>query len=123
VGLNGAEAEAKGIACDVWREPLEDADRAVLESEEEGFASVLTEKGGDRILGATIVAERAGDLLQEFVLAMKAGIGLGEISRTIHAYPTFAEIARKVADKQQKARLTPLAKRVFSGLYRLSRRS
>jgi len=123
VGLNEREAEQKGIACDVWKEPLEDVDRAVVESEEEGFAKVLTEKGGDRILGATLVAERAGDLLHEFVLAMKAGVGLKEISRTIHAYPTYAEIARKVADKQQKSRLTPLTKRVFSALYRLARRS
>jgi pyruvate/2-oxoglutarate dehydrogenase complex dihydrolipoamide dehydrogenase (E3) component len=122
VGLNETEAAAKGIACDVWKQPLEDVDRAVLESEEEGFAKVLTAKGSDRILGATIVAERAGDLVHEFVLAMKAGVGLKEISGTIHAYPTYAEIARKVADKQQKARLTPFAKRVFSTLYRLSRR-
>jgi pyruvate/2-oxoglutarate dehydrogenase complex dihydrolipoamide dehydrogenase (E3) component len=122
VGLNETEAAAKGIACDVWKQPLEDVDRAVLESEEGGFAKVLTAKGSDRILGATIVAERAGDLVHEFVLAMKAGVGLKEISGTIHAYPTYAEIARKVADKQQRARLTPLAKRIFSALYRLSRR-
>jgi pyruvate/2-oxoglutarate dehydrogenase complex dihydrolipoamide dehydrogenase (E3) component len=123
VGLNETEAAAKGVACDVWKQPLEDVDRAVVESEEEGFAKVLTEKGSDRILGATIVAERAGDLVHEFVLAMKAKVGLKEISGTIHAYPTYAEIARKVADRQQKSRLTPFARRVFSALYRLSRRS
>jgi pyruvate/2-oxoglutarate dehydrogenase complex dihydrolipoamide dehydrogenase (E3) component len=67
-------------------------------------------------------AKRAGDLVHEFALAMKAKVGLKEISGTIHAYPTYAEIARKVADRQQKARLTPFAKRVFSALYRLSRR-
>src|SRR5262249_5963647 len=82
-------------------------------SEEEGFAKVLTKKGTDRIVGATIVAERAGDLIHEFVLAMKAGVGLRTISGTIHAYPTYAEIARKVADAQQKARLTPFAKRLL----------
>ena len=123
VGLNETEAAAKRVACDVWKQPLEDVDRAVVESEEEGFAKVLTEKGSDRILGATIVAERAGDLVHEFVLAMKAKVGLKEISGTIHAYPTYAEIARKVADRQQKSRLTPFARRVFSALYRLSRRS
>lgn len=114
VGVNESEAAAKGIACDVWKQPLEDVDRAVLESEEEGFAKVLTERGSDRILGATLVAERAGDLLPEFVLAIKAGVGLKEISRTIHAYPTYAEIARKVADQQQKSRLTPLAKKLLA---------
>ena len=88
------------------------------ESEEEGFAKVLTRKGTDRILGATIVGERAGDLIHEFVLAMKAGIGLKTISGTIHAYPTYAEIARKVADAQQKSRLTPFAKKLFAWLYR-----
>ena len=122
VGLSETEAAAQGVACDVWKQPLEDVDRAVVESEEEGFAKVLTARGSDRILGATIVGERAGDLVHEFVLAMKAKVGLKEIAGTIHAYPTYAEIARKVADKQQKARLTPFAKRVFSAVYRFSRR-
>lgn len=121
VGLTEEEARREGIACDVWTEPLEGVDRAVLEREAEGFAKVLTRKGSDHILGATIVAERAGDLLHEFVLAMKAGIGLKTISGTIHAYPTFAEIARKLADSQQKSRLTPLARSVFSWLYRRRR--
>jgi pyruvate/2-oxoglutarate dehydrogenase complex dihydrolipoamide dehydrogenase (E3) component len=122
VGLNEREAEQKGIACDVWKEPLAAVDRAVLESEEEGFAKVLTRKGSDQILGVTLVAERAGDLLHEFVLAMKAGVGLKTISGTIHAYPTYAEIARKVADAQQKSRLTPFAKKLFAWMYRRARR-
>jgi len=122
VGLNETEAQRKGIACDLWKQPLADVDRAVLESEEEGFAKVLTKKGSDEILGVTIVADRAGDLIHEFVLAMKAGVGLRKISATIHAYPTYAEIARKVADQWQKARLTPFAKRLFSWMYRRARR-
>jgi pyruvate/2-oxoglutarate dehydrogenase complex dihydrolipoamide dehydrogenase (E3) component len=122
VGLNETEAAAQGVACDVWKQPLEEVDRAVVESEEEGFAKVLTAKGTDRILGATIVGERAGDLVHEFVLAMKAKVGLKEIAATIHAYPTYAEIARKVADRQQKARLTPFAKKMLGAVYRFSRR-
>jgi pyruvate/2-oxoglutarate dehydrogenase complex dihydrolipoamide dehydrogenase (E3) component len=118
VGLNEADAEKRGIACDVFKQPLADVDRAVIESEEEGFAKVLTKKGTDRILGATLVAERAGDLIHEFALAMKAGVGLRQISGTIHAYPTYAEIARKVADAQQKSRLTPFAKKLFAWMYR-----
>ena len=121
VGFNETEAGRKGISCDVWKQPLADVDRAVLESQEEGFAKVLTEKGGDRILGATLVAERAGDLIHEFVLAMKAGIGLKTIAATIHAYPTYAEIARKAADQQQKSRLTPFAKKLFTWMYRRAR--
>jgi pyruvate/2-oxoglutarate dehydrogenase complex dihydrolipoamide dehydrogenase (E3) component len=121
VGLNEQEAERKGIACDVWKQPLSDVDRAILESEEEGFAKVLTQRRSDRILGVTLVAERAGDLLHEFVLAMKAGVGLKQISGTIHAYPTYAEIARKVADAQQKSRLTPFAKKLFAWMYRRAR--
>ncbi len=122
VGLNEREAEEKGIACDVWKQPLSELDRAIVESEVEGFAKVLTAKGTDRILGATLVAERAGDLVHEFVLAMKAGVGLKTISATIHAYPTYSEIARKLADAQQKSRLTPFAKKLFAWLYRRARR-
>ncbi len=117
VGLSERDARARGIAVDVFSEKVEEVDRAVVESEEAGFAKVLTAKGPDRILGAAIVAERAGDLIAELVLALKAGVGLGKISATVHSYPTSGEIARKLADKQQKSRLTPLARRVFAGLF------
>ena len=118
VGLNETEAEKRKIEVEVWKVALADVDRAVVESEEEGFAKVLTRKGTDWILGATIVAERAGDLIHELVLAMKAEIGLKTISETIHAYPTYAEITRKVADAQQKSRLTPMAKRILKWRWR-----
>jgi pyruvate/2-oxoglutarate dehydrogenase complex dihydrolipoamide dehydrogenase (E3) component len=97
---------------------MEDLDRAVIESEEAGFAKVLTAKETDRILGATIVAERAGDLIHELVLAMRAGLGLKRISGTIHAYRTFAEVARKAADRYQRGRLTPAMRRITTWLYR-----
>jgi len=121
VGLSEAEARERGVAHQVWRQPLAGVDRAVLESEEDGFAKVLTAAGGDRILGATVVAERAGDLVHELALAMKAGLGLKVIASTIHAYPTFAEAARKAADLYQKSRLTPRARAVFAWLYRRGR--
>jgi pyruvate/2-oxoglutarate dehydrogenase complex dihydrolipoamide dehydrogenase (E3) component len=117
VGLSETQARDRSIPYDLWQERFDDVDRAVVESEDRGFARVLTEKGGDRILGAVIVSERAGDVLPELVLAMKAGLGLSKISGTVHSYPTFGEMARKLADRQQKSRLTPLAKRVFSGLF------
>jgi pyruvate/2-oxoglutarate dehydrogenase complex dihydrolipoamide dehydrogenase (E3) component len=123
VGMNETEAGKAGIAHDVWLQPLAEVDRAILESESVGFAKVITEKGGDRILGAAVVAERGGDLVHELVVAMKAGLGLKDLSGTIHAYPTFAEIARRAGDQYQKTRLTPRTRRLFEWLYRRARRA
>ncbi len=77
--------------------------RAVVEGETQGFAKVITEKGSDRILGAAIVAERGGDLVHEFVVAMRAGVGLKDLSGTIHAYPTLAEANKYAAGEWKKA--------------------
>jgi pyruvate/2-oxoglutarate dehydrogenase complex dihydrolipoamide dehydrogenase (E3) component len=118
VGLNETTAKKRNMPYDVIRQEIKEVDRAVLEREENGFVKVLVAKGTDRIVGATLVCENAGDLLHEFVLAMKHGIGLGKISATTHAYPTFAELARKVGDKYNKRRLTPAARRIFGWLYR-----
>jgi pyruvate/2-oxoglutarate dehydrogenase complex dihydrolipoamide dehydrogenase (E3) component len=118
VGLNETAAKQRNVAYDLIRLEIKEVDRAVVEREETGFVKVLVAKGTDRILGATLVCENAGDLLHEFVLAMKYGIGLGKISATTHAYPTFAELARKAGDKYNKSRLTPSARRVFGWLYR-----
>ena len=122
VGLGEKEAKRKNVEYDLFVVPLEDVDRAVVESEEAGFAKVLTRKGGDKILGATIVAPHAGDLLHEFVLAMNAKVGLGKIASMIHAYPTLAELARKAGDKYNKTRLTPRAKKIFTWLYERARK-
>jgi pyruvate/2-oxoglutarate dehydrogenase complex dihydrolipoamide dehydrogenase (E3) component len=122
VGLCEKEAKQKDVAYDLFVVPLEDVDRAVVESEETGFAKILAAKGSDKILGVTIVAPHAGDLLHELVLAMKTGVGLGTIAATIHAYPTFAELARKAGDKYNKTRLTPTAKKIFTWLYQHARK-
>ena len=122
VGLGEKEAKKKNVDYDLFVTPLEDVDRAVVESEDAGFAKVLTVKGSDKILGATIVAPHAGDLLHEFVMAMKANVGLSKISSMIHVYPTFAELARKAGDKYNKRRLTPRAKKIFSWLYERARK-
>jgi pyruvate/2-oxoglutarate dehydrogenase complex dihydrolipoamide dehydrogenase (E3) component len=121
VGLSKTDADKDGIAYDLYTQELSEVDRAIVESETEGFAEVLTEKGGDKILGVTIVAPHAGDLLHEFVLAIKHNIGLAAISATIHAYPTFAEIARKIGDKYNRTRLTPRAISLFTWLYKRAR--
>jgi pyruvate/2-oxoglutarate dehydrogenase complex dihydrolipoamide dehydrogenase (E3) component len=118
VGLNEDQAKSRAIPYDLFSAGMETVDRAVVESEEAGFIQVLTARGSDRILGVTLVASHAGDLLQEFVLAMKYGIGLSKIGATIHPYPTFALIARQVAGQYDKQRLTPRLKRVFAWLYR-----
>ncbi|MDP6038431.1 MAG: mercuric reductase [Candidatus Latescibacteria bacterium] len=121
VGLTKAEANDKNIPYDLYTQELNEVDRAIVESETTGFAEVITEQGSDKILGVTIVSQHAGDLLHEFVLAMKHNIGLAGIAATIHAYPTFAELARKVGDQYNRTRLTPRAKSIFSWLYRKSR--
>ncbi|WP_216912674.1 MULTISPECIES: bifunctional TVP38/TMEM64 family protein/FAD-dependent oxidoreductase [unclassified Synechococcus] len=105
VGLTEAEAAARGMAVEVTRFPLHELDRAIVESAERGFVKVLTPPGSDRILGATIVAEHAGELLAEFVLAMKWGLGLGRIFGTIHAYPTLAEASKYTAAAWKKQRV------------------
>ena len=92
-------------------------DRAILDNADHGFIKILTEKGKDRIIGVTIVADHGGDLLHEFVLAIKYEIGLGKIASTIHAYPTFAELARKLGDQYNRSRLTPRAKSIFTWFF------
>lgn len=105
VGLTEAEAAQQRIAVEVTRFPLHELDRAIVESAEQGFVKVLTQPGSDRILGATIVGEHAGELLAEFVLAMKWGLGLGRIFATIHAYPTMTEANKFAAASWKKQRV------------------
>ena len=106
VGLNEQEAREQGVAYEVARYGIEDLDRAITDEEAHGFVKVLTAPGGDKILGATIVGEHAGDLLAEFVLAMKHGLGLNKILGTIHSYPTFAEANKFAAGAWKRARVT-----------------
>ncbi len=104
VGLNEREAAEQGIAVEVTRYDLDDLDRAIAESETRGFVKVLTPAGGkDTVLGATIVGAHAGELLAEYVLAMKYGLGLGKILGTIHSYPTMAEANKFAAGNWKKA--------------------
>ncbi|MCB2022969.1 MAG: FAD-dependent oxidoreductase [Burkholderiaceae bacterium] len=103
VGLNELEAKEKGVPCEVTTYGLDDLDRAIADGEAHGFVKVLTVPGKDRILGATIVGAHAGDLLAEFVLAMKHGIGLNKILGTIHTYPTLAEANKFVAGNWKRA--------------------
>ena len=103
VGLNEQEAKEKGIAFEVTRYGIDDLDRAIADGEAHGFVKVLTVPGKDRILGVTIVGTHAGDLLAEYVLAMKHGLGLNKILGTIHTYPTLAEANKYAAGEWKRA--------------------
>jgi pyruvate/2-oxoglutarate dehydrogenase complex dihydrolipoamide dehydrogenase (E3) component len=103
VGLNELDAREKGVPYEVSIYHLDDLDRAIADGEAHGFIKVLTVPGKDRILGVTIVGEHAGDLIAEYVLAMKQGIGLNRILGTIHIYPTLAEANKYVAGVWKKA--------------------
>jgi pyruvate/2-oxoglutarate dehydrogenase complex dihydrolipoamide dehydrogenase (E3) component len=104
VGLNELEARERDISYEVTRYGIDDLDRAIADGEAHGFVKVLTVPGKDRILGVTIVGYHAAELLPEFVLAMKHGIGLGKILGTIHVYPTLGESNRFLASEWRKAR-------------------
>ena len=107
VGLSEVEADGKGIAYEVTHYGIDDLDRAIADSSAEGFVKVLTVPNKDRILGVTIVGAHAGDLIAEFVLAMKHGLGLNKILATIHIYPTLAEANKYVAGEWRRAHINP----------------
>ena len=103
VGLNEADARAQGIPFEVTRFELAELDRAIAEEETHGWVKVITPPGKDKILGATIVGSHAGDLIAEYILAMKHGLGLNKILGTIHPYPTLAEANKMTAGAWKKA--------------------
>ncbi|MHC4875882.1 MAG: mercuric reductase [Planctomycetota bacterium] len=121
VGIASKEAEDRGIAIDTYTQELADVDRAILDGETDGFVRVHTAKGTDHILGATIVARNAGDMISEITLAMRNGIGLSKIADTIHPYPTQADAIRKAGDLYNRTRLTPGRKRLLAKLFSLLR--
>jgi pyruvate/2-oxoglutarate dehydrogenase complex dihydrolipoamide dehydrogenase (E3) component len=105
VGMYEQEARDRGIEVETITVPLAEVDRAILDGEDEGFLKVHHRKG--RILGATLVARHAGEMISEITLAMTAGVGLGTIYSTIHPYPTQAEVIRRAGDAFNRSRLTP----------------
>ncbi len=111
VGLSEAEARKKGIAVQTFVKPLREIDRAILDGETEGFVKILVKAGTDKILGATIVARHAGEMISEVSTAMAAGLGLGALAAVIHPYPTQAEAIRQTGDLYNRTRLTPTLKR------------
>jgi pyruvate/2-oxoglutarate dehydrogenase complex dihydrolipoamide dehydrogenase (E3) component len=118
VGLSETQAKQSGIAYRAYRFPFADIDRARAEDETAGFAQIITTPSG-KLLGAAIVGPRAGELIAEYGLALAHGMKAQDISATIHAYPTFAQINRRVADQRMKEALTPGAKRWIRRLFGL----
>jgi pyruvate/2-oxoglutarate dehydrogenase complex dihydrolipoamide dehydrogenase (E3) component len=106
VGLNETEARERGIPYEVTTYGIDDLDRAIADGEAHGLVKVLTVPGKDKVLGATIVGEHAGDLIIEYVTAMKHGIGLNKILGTIHIYPTLAEANKYAAGNWKKAHVS-----------------
>ncbi|PAU66441.1 pyridine nucleotide-disulfide oxidoreductase [Pseudomonas sp. PIC25] len=118
VGLSEDEARARGIAYETTRYGLDDLDRAITDEAARGFVKVLTEPGKDRILGVTLVGEHAGDLIAEYVLAMKHNLGLNRILGTVHAYPTLAEANKYAAGEWRKAHAPQMALRLLQRFHR-----
>ena len=119
VGLYEKDALDLGYKVDTLTVPFSEVDRALLEGEEDGFLRVHLKRGSDRILGATMVATHAGDMIGELCLAITAKVGLSKIAGTIHPYPTQAEVIKKAADKWQRTKLTPTVKQLFEFWFRI----
>lgn len=115
VGIYVREANRQGIPVKTFTVPMHESDRAITDSEESGFVKIHVREGSDRILGATIVARHAGDMINEITLAMVADIGLRTLARVIHAYPTKTEAIRQAAMAYNRTRLTPRILRRLRG--------
>lgn len=113
VGTYEKDAAKHGIPVDTFVRPLAEVDRAMLDDEDEGFVKIHVKKGTDKILGATIVAAHAGEMISELTLSLVAKVGLRTLSGVIHPYPTQAEAIKQAADAYNRARLTPFVKKLF----------
>jgi pyruvate/2-oxoglutarate dehydrogenase complex dihydrolipoamide dehydrogenase (E3) component/uncharacterized membrane protein YdjX (TVP38/TMEM64 family) len=113
VGMYEKDAAKQGIEIDTFARLLAEVDRAMLDGEDEGFVKVHVKRGTDKILGATIVAAHAGEMISELTLAMVAKVGLGTLSGVIHPYPTQAEAIKQAGDAYNRTRLTPFVKKLF----------
>ena len=114
VGMYEKDAKTRGIEIDTFIQPLKEVDRAIADGEEEGFTKIHVKRGTDKILGATIVARHAGEMISEITLSMVGNMGLKTISNVIHPYPTQAEAIKHVADAYNRTRLTPFIKKLTS---------
>ena len=114
MGMYERDAASKGIPVETFLRPLREVDRAVIDGEEDGFVKIHVKKGTDKIIGATIVAAHAGEMIGEISVAMAGKIGLSTLSGVIHPYPTQAEAIKHAADAWNRTRLTPFLKALFT---------
>jgi len=121
VGLTPNDAQQRGAAIETVHVDLAHNDRSVLEGDTEGFLKVYLAAGSDRIVGATLVAAHAGEMIGEMTLAITHRLGLGKVGGAIHPYPTRSEVFRKAADTWRRGKLTPLAKGLFARWFALFR--
>jgi len=122
VGMYEKDAKEQGLEVETYTYKLDEVDRAILDGEDEGFARIHIQKGTDKIVGATIVAAHAGDLISEFSVLMKAGAGAKTLAGTIHPYPTQAEVNKKVVNLWRKAHFTQGTKNLLTQLFAWMRR-
>ncbi|MDP3091588.1 MAG: mercuric reductase [Nitrospira sp.] len=122
VGMYEKDAKEKGLEVETYTFKLDEVDRAILDGEDKGFARVHIQKGSDKVLGATIVAAHAGEMISEFSVLMKAGLGAKTIAGTIHPYPTQAEVNKKVVNLWRKAHFTPATRNRLVKLFAWMRR-
>ena len=121
VGLYEHEARKRGIAVKTFVQEFGEVDRAILDGETEGFVRIHVREGSDEIVGATIVAANAGEMISEVTLAMVGRLGLATIARAIHPYPTRSEAIRKIGDAYNRTRLTPRVRSLFERWFRWTR--
>ncbi len=121
VGIDEKEAKERKINLAIFRQPLAEVDRAITDGEENGFVKIMLRQGTDQILGATIVAKHAGEILSEITLAMNSGIGLAAIANVIHPYPTQADAIKRTAYQYNRTRLKPWVKALLTRFFTLRR--
>ena len=122
VGMYEHDAKNKGIETDSYKFEMAENDRAQAEGDTEGFVKVTVKKGTDQILGATIVATHAGEMINEISVAMAAKMGLGKIGGVIHPYPTQSEAIKRVAGLYNQTRLTPTVAKLMKSWLKFQRR-
>lgn len=114
VGMYEQDANEKGIRVDTFVQPIGETDRGKTDGDDEGFVKIHVKEGSDKILGATIVARHAGEMITEVTVAIQSGMGLKKLANVIHPYPTQAEAIRKVGDLYNRTRLTPRVQKLFN---------
>ena len=122
VGMYVPEAISKNIPVKTYTVPLNDVDRAITEGEEQGFFKITIREGSDKIIGATVVSQHAGDLIGQLSMAITCGIGLSDLATVIFPYPTHAEAIKRIANQYRKDLLKPWMRKILEFLFKIRRK-